>query len=275
MALLFPRDFAKVDVMRLVAMILLFAGLLPAAFADKGYRNLPVEKSKFFRAIQLKVAAKTITKLSADVVIIIDKATYERGRLVAFVGHGRARVWLASDKQVVRMELTPEKTDGFFRVGNTGVWLPTPDVPAGTLEDFFLQTMRSFFFGESDSSYYDENSLHFTRSILLPKQYYIISPKTTAYNFEKVEFRLNIQEEVEVMKALSAGRTRGFEAHLVAKERLKDTPIFWDNVVVPETDLLVSPIPLPKVGGNPKTQDRRTSPRRSQPTQGVHSETSR
>lgn len=228
--------------MRLVAVALLLAGFITPAFADKKYRNLPVPKSKFFRAIQLKVAPKSITKLSADVVVMIDKATTERGRLVAFVGQNRARVWLASSNQVVRMELTPGKTEGYFRVGNTGVWLPTPSVPAGTLEDFFLQAMRTFFLGETDSSYYDEKSLHFTRSIRLPKQYYIISPKTTAYNFEKVEFRLNIQEEVEVMKALSAGRTRGFVAHLLSKTRLRDTATFWENIVVPETDLLISPV---------------------------------
>lgn len=236
------EEFDIVFLMRLVAVILAFAAFMPAAIANKKFRNLPVEKPKFFKAIQLKVAPQTITKISADVVVIVDKDTRERGRLVAFAGKDRARVWIASNNQVVRLELSPGKMDGYFRVGNTGVWLPTPNVPPGTLEDFFMQTMRTFLIGESDSSYYDENSLHFTRSIRLPKQYYIISPKTTAYNFEKVEFRLNIQEEVEVMKALSAGRTRGFVAHLIAKERLRDSPIFWENVVVPETDLLISPV---------------------------------
>lgn len=197
--------------------------------------NLTIPKAEFFQSLQGKFvrSENEIAQMSGQMTWKQESETAQVFDFVVQSITGKSVLWLRDKENIYHFIFDQKSTRAQFKSLRATFWLPLPTPPEETLEAFVWQTLASFFIQKFDLSRFEESDFHFTRALISLNQHLILSPKTSDFNFEKIEFRINAQNKVDTFWAYSKNRAQSLILSFNKFETKPLNPDFSSEKLIP------------------------------------------
>ena len=169
--------------------------------------QFPISHYDFFKSLILSADSSASSTMKGSFVWEGKQEAPRKYELLIQTAPSKAVVWLKGKENISFWYFEPKSYIAKSKSHKATFWVPMENPPEDTVEGFFLTTFRGFLTQNFDPTRYSEENFHFTRALVAPYEHLVLSPKTSDYNFEKIEFRYNKKRQCDTVWAYSKDRS--------------------------------------------------------------------
>jgi len=216
---------------------LTLGALGPPAWAQAPSKvlNLSLSKSEFFRQLQTPLSKNQWAQFEGTLFITQKGGPTESFEVLAQRTHQKTVLWLKDIERVTHILLGDRQQKAHHKTHKASIWIPFSIASEESVEGFVLKTVTAFLTQNPDTLVHDEDEFYFNKALIGLDEHFIISPKKSDLNLEKIEFRVNVQKQVDTFWAYSKGRSLQVVAYLRNYKATGPVKNFGDRKFIPKS----------------------------------------